>query len=545
MNIVIYSIYLSVTTNCSNNNHMEKRASFTNLTLTGIILFALTINATCQKQRSSGLDLNSLDRYIESARQDWDIPGMAIAIVKDNEVIFQKGYGVRNTSTMEKVDENTLFGIASNTKAMTAAALAILVDEGKISWNDKVTKYLPWFELYDPYVSDAMTVKDLLYHRTGLKTFSGDLLWYGTTHNRKEVIRRARFLKPSYGFRTSFGYSNIMFLTAGEIIPEVTGESWDEFLRKRFFDPLEMKLTNTSITSFGDNKNVAMGHAEVNGEYVPIPYINWDNVGPCGSVNSNVKEMTSWIKLQLNRGTLNGNLFFSEETNREMWTLHTAQPVSDRSEELWPSIHFRGYGLGWALFDYHGRKIINHGGGLDGQISRVVLVPEENFGFVILTNSINSLPTYLMYQILDQVFGMASPDTNWSKTGLESKQGSIEYSQRQQIQDEESRVKNTQPSLELEKYTGRYGGEMYGDAEVKLENGQLAIYFIPTPIFEGDLTHWHFDTFAIKLRNSPLLPEGKVSFILGKNGSVEEMKIDIPNPDFYFTELEFKKKNDK
>ena len=249
-------------------------------------LFVLfTISLTAQSKADKAI-LTKLDAIFEKALKDFNVPGMAIAIVKDDQVIFNKGYGAKNAKTGEAVTPNSSFAIASNTKAFTAAALAILVDEGKIKWTDKVRKYLPYFQLYSPFVSDEMTIRDLLCHRTGLATFSGDLIWYGTTHSREEVIRRAKYLEPVYGFRETYGYSNIMFLAAGEIIPAVTGQSWDDFIKERFFTPLNMPFANTSIKQFKRGQDIAAPHNEVNGVNTPIDYVDWDNIGPAGSINA-------------------------------------------------------------------------------------------------------------------------------------------------------------------------------------------------------------------------------------------------------------------
>ncbi len=487
------------------------------------------------------LDLKTLDSYIAQSRIDWKIPGLAIAIVKDNEVIFSKGYGVKNIDKNEKVDEETLFAIASNTKAFTASALAILVDQGKINWDDRVTKYLPYFKLYDPFVSNEMRIRDLLCHRTGLETFSGDLLWYGTTHGREQVIRRAQYLKPKYGFRSHFGYSNIMFLAAGEIIPAVTDTSWDEYIMEHFFKPLKMNESNVSITRFKQDGNIASPHHvdfETN-ETIVIPYINWDNIAAAGGINSNVKELCQWIKLQLNNGITNNQQIITKKSIWEMRKSHTIMQISQNQAKLWDSKHFHTYGLGWDLFDYHGRKIVNHGGGADGMISKLVLVPEENLGFVILTNSINYLPTALMYKILDNYFGAEEDD--WSQLFLSYYKQRLERNRQNKTEKEKNRLKDTEPALALELYTGTYTGKMYGNAKVELKDGKLMVYFIPTPGFVGELSHYHLNTFNIRLQNIPALPEGTVHFVINKNGEVDEMKIDIPNPDFDFTELEFKK----
>jgi len=490
-------------------------------------------------QQVGKLNLEDLDTYIEKAYMDWEIPGLAIAIIKDNEVVFSKGYGVTSTENGKPVDENTIFGIASNTKAMTAAALAILVDEGKISWDDKVQKYIPWFQLYNHYVSGEMTIRDLLCHRSGLKTFSGDLLWYASTYDRNEVIRRARYLEPTYGFRSGYGYSNIMFLVAGQVVEAVSGETWDNFLAKKFFQPLNMNRTSTSISTLRSIDNYVMGHNKVENKQVPIPWVNWDNIAPAGSVNSSVSDMSNWLILQLNRGSLGDLKYFTKKSSIEMWTVQNPTKVTESSMKLFPSKHFSGYGLGWSLYDYHGRKIVTHGGGLIGQISRVCLVPEEQLGIVILTNSMNSLPAYLAYEILDRYFGAEEKD--WSSYALKRTKSYEERSEERRKLAIQNRITTTSPSLPLEKYTGLYTGLLYGDAKVTLEEGKLTVNFLPTPEFTGELRHWQYNTFQINLSYKTGLPEGKVQFVLNNDGDVQEMKIDIPNPDFHFTELKFLK----
>ncbi len=504
-----------------------------------ISIFTLIFFTNASTQNKGSYDLSKMDKYFKKSMKQWKIPGMAIAIVKNDSVIFSKGYGLRDINKRAKVDENTLFAIASNTKAFTATAIGILVDEGKLKLDDPVRKYMPNFKLYAPYVSENFTVRDLLCHRSGLATFSGDLLWYASNYSRKELIERAAYLKPKYGFRTSYGYSNIMYLVAGELVSIVSGESWDKFIENRFLKPLNMKNTNTSITKFKAKGNIAMPHNVFETKTVKIKYINWDNIAPAGSINSSVKDMSNWIKMQLNNGKFNNKQIVSLGSINKMRQSHTSKNVSRASTKIWQSKHFSSYGLGWNLFDYHARKIINHGGGADGMISRVVIVPEEDFGFVILTNSINYLPRALMYYILDEFISNNKKD--WSNFYYGYYKQGIDNDKANEKKDEENRIKNTKPSLELSKYTGTYGGKLYGNAEVILKKNNLIVKFIPTPLFLSDLKHWHYDTFSIKIREIPSLKAGKLTFILNNKGQVDEMKIDIPNPDFDFTELKFKK----
>lgn len=504
-----------------------------------ILTFSPSLTAQTLEER-----LREIETYAAKAGQDWRVPGFAIAIVKDDKVVFAKGFGVRELGKPDAVDKDTLFAIASNSKAFTAAALATLVDEGKIAWDDPVTKYIPYFQLYDPLATREMTVRDLLSHRSGLATFGGDLLWYETMYPRAEIIRRIRYLKPAYGFRAHYGYQNIMFLTAGEIIPAVTGKSWDEYVKEKFFTPLGMTRTNTSVKQLAGMQNVATPHNEVDGKVRVIHYSNVDSAGGAAAINSSIAEMAEWIRLQLGRGTYNGKKIFSAAASREMWTPNTVvSGISESAEKFNPTVHFQLYGMGWGLSDYRGRKVATHSGGLDGMTSRVGLMPEENMGFVILTNSESPLQSLMMYKIFD-VFTDA-PARDWSADYMARSKAAKERADAEAKKIEAARVPDTKPSLSLASYAGTYGGAMYGDARVTEENGHLVLRLLPSPAYVGDLEHWHFDTFRIKWRDSVVYPypRGWVTFTLDPQGKVSDMKIDVPNPDFDFKELEFKRAN--
>jgi CubicO group peptidase (beta-lactamase class C family) len=506
----------------------------------GFFMAFLMLSAAAQGK----INLSQLDRYFETARQEWKIPGMAVAIIKDGKVVLAKGYGVKEFSKQEKVDENTLFAIASNTKAFTAAALAILVDEGKIKWDDKVRDYLPYFKLYDPYVTEEMTIRDLLCHRSGLKTFSGDLLWYETSYSTVEVIKRARYLKPAHGFRSEFGYSNIMFMAAGEVVPAVTGKPWKDFVKERIFEPLGMKTSNFGTTDLKNYTNVATPHyVFLDGKTITVPYSSSDSTGGAISINSNVIEMAQWLKMLLNNGVFDNQRILSEDRIEEMWSSHAVNQVTPSTKKLFPTTHFISYGLGWGLSDYHGYKVISHSGALDGMISRVALVPEIKLGLVILTNSINELPNALRYKIIDAYLGLKPED--WSRIYLERYQESVTEDMQRGMDITKKLEKGTNAEAKLEDYAGLYGGPMYGDARVTYQEGKLVLELLPAPVFISDLAHLHYDTFVLKLR-TPLsfFPHGTgtVQFIRDKQGDVVEMKLDIPNNDFWFDELEFKKK---
>jgi CubicO group peptidase (beta-lactamase class C family) len=507
--------------------------------LLSVLIFSQYFNSL--SQNTPGIDYPKLDAYIETSMKEWGIPGMAIAVVEGNRITFAKGYGVKEYGKDGKVDIKTLFSIASNTKSFTTAALSQLVNEGKISWDDKVVDYLPWFRMYDNYVTAEMTIRDLCCHRSGLKTFSGDLIWYESNYSRKEVIERAQYLEPVYGFRSQFGYSNIMFSAAGEIIPVITGISWEDYIRKEFFKRLGMNSSLVSVSELKPDANLAIPHHTADSiKPLPIKYMKWDNVAPAAGIISNVEDMSKWLIMQMNEGIYNGDTILDE---LQLWEMHSPQ-TPDNSSKAWlnyfPTQHFDTYGLGWSLFDYQGVKVVSHGGGADGMISQTMFVPEKDFGIVVLTNSINYLPTALMYYVIDDFFG--DPSNNWSNFYLRVYNYGKSMDQKDQQEMIKNRVTGTKPSLKLEDYQGIYSGELYGDVEVKLENGRLLLNFKPSYSLVGDLYHWHYDTFTIKLRNSPTLPKGTVNFILNEEGKPEELKINIPNPDFDFTELILKKR---
>jgi CubicO group peptidase (beta-lactamase class C family) len=464
--------------------------------------------------------LQGFDEYVNKALKDWEVPGVGIAIVRGDKVVLAKGYGVRKLGDPTPVDERTIFAIGSSSKAFTAAALAMLVDEGKIKWDDPVTKHLPGFELYDPYASKEMTVRDLLCHRSGLDR--GDLMWYGSEYGRDEIIRRARFLRPSWSFRSQFGYQNIMYLTAGQIIPAVTGKSWDDFIKDRFFKPLGMAASGTSVNDLKSSNNVSTPHGKIEEKVVAIPWRNIDNIAPAGSINSNVAEMTAWVRLQLSDGEFSGQRLLSSGAVKEMQKSHIVVPYDPPWSLLFPEAHFVTYGLGWLLSDYRGRKIVEHGGNIDGMSALVAFVPEEKLGLVVLTNlSGNELRTALKLRIIDAFLGGEAKD--WSAIHLKTMRSFEAQGKAAEKKRNDERVKDTKPSLALNNYVGTYTDEMYGDLKVEQnEGGNLVVRY--GPAFIGDLEHWHYDTFQAAWRDRTL-GKGLVTFTLGAQGKVESVKI--------------------
>ena len=485
-------------------------------------------------------DLAELDARFASAQRDWPVPGFAVVIVKDGETVFMKGYGERELGTGEPVDEHTLFAIASNSKAFTSASLAMLVEEGELSWDDPVQKHLPYFQLYDPYVSNRMIIRDLLSHRSGLGTFSGDLLWYGTGYSSEEVVRRTRFVPQAGAFRASYGYSNLMFIAAGEVIAAVSGMTWADFVESRILGPLQMNRTVTSTSDLTGLDNVATPHKNWVDRVEPIEWYNWDAMAAAGGIISSVSDMSNWLKLQLGNGEAGGTRFFSEASSWEMWTVHTPRAVSAGSRRTAPSTHFRGYGLGWGLNDDRGRLIVSHGGGYDGMFSRVVLVPEENLGMAVFSNSMTSISTAVTNIILDAYLGGGERD--WSQSMLAAWEAGRRGFEARQDRFEAEKVEGTTPSLPLVEYAGRYGGAMYGEATIALEDGGLVLRLLPNPDLVADLNHLHHDTFLIQWRDTfAWFGKGAATFLFDPYGAVTEMKLDVPNDDLWFHELELKR----
>lgn len=486
--------------------------------------------------------LAEIDAYAQKAQKDWNVPGFAVAIVKDDKVIFAKGYGLRELNKPEKVDENTLFAIASNSKAFTAAALAILVDEGKVKWDDKVSQYLPDFQMPDAYVTRELTIRDLLTHRSGLGTFSGDLLWYETTFTTDETLRRVRFLKPTNGFRASYGYQNLMFTAAGRIVEKVTGKSWAEFVRERILTPLGMTNTRTSIRDFKPGDNVAMPHNESGGKGLRVVhYGNVDSAAPAAGLNSSVADVAKWLRLQLGKGKFEGKQIYSERRAGEMWSPNIMLGVNPFPAKDAPTKLFSAYGLGWFLNDYRGRKVVSHGGGLDGMISQTAMMPDENLGLVVLTNSETGVNTIMQNKIFD-VFTDA-PARDWSGERLERAKQSKARETEEDNKLVAARAANTKPSLALKDYAATYSS-LLGDAVIAEENGRLVLRMAQSPNLVADLEHWHFDTFQIRWRPSVAynFPRGFVVFTIDQNGKTDELKINQPNNDFWFYELELKRK---
>ena len=483
------------------------------------------------------------DAYVARGLEALRTPGAAIAVVRDGRVLFAKGYGIRARGDTGHVDAHTLFQIASNTKAFTTAALAILADEGKLSWDDPVTKFLPGFALYDPYVTRELTVRDLVTHRSGLGLGAGDLLWFHSNYSRAEIAYRIRFAKPASSFRSAYAYDNVLYIVAGEIVPAVAGTTWDEFVTRRIFTPLQMAETGTTIAYFTSSRNAAAPHAVERGTLQVVPIDSVDNTAPAGGIVSNVADLAKWLICRLDSGRYAGGRLFSERQAREMWSGQTILPIADPDPPLAAlRPDFAEYGLGWRLRDYRGRKIVTHTGGLAGMSSQITLVPAEKLGIVILTNSESDLMAALSYRLLDE-FLDGGPRTDWVAAFVRAAQLDRAQADSTVRANRAARDSLSKPSLPQERYAGRYRDELYGDAGITLEEGRLVLRFSRSPAFVGDLEHWQYDTFIARWRTAHL-EDAYVAFSLNPDGSIDRFRMTAVSPvadfSFDYQDLEFR-----
>lgn len=416
---------------------------------------------------------DSLDSYIRQGLKDWNIPGLAIAIVKDGKVVFMKGFGVRDISGKEPVDENTLFMIASNSKLFTATSLAQLEYDQKLSLNDKITKYFPEYTVYDKNTTDMVTIKDMLSHHLGTKTFQGDFTFWDSKLTRSEIINKMKLLKPNGLFRQDFGYCNSCFLTAGEIIPKITGKPWEVYVYDSIIAPLGMINTHTLGLGMDRMPNAAKPYTtSFTGQLQLLPYDKVDNLAPAGSIVSNVKDISKWLLLQLDSGRYEGKRILPWKVLQRTRDISTA--ISSRESSFLPT-HFSGYGLGVFETDYNGKQVFYHTGGAFGFVTNTCFVPKEKLGITIMTNQDNQeFFEMLRYQVLDAYLGV--PYKNRSKQML-AQFNKSEKETLKRIEEYKARVKGNKPAVSPESYTGTYENEVYGSITVSADHSDLEIKF--------------------------------------------------------------------
>lgn len=489
----------------------------------------------------------SIDSLVEKTLTTFDVPGIAVAVVKDGKIIHAKGYGVCSLNTRQKVDEHTLFGIASNSKAFTVAALGILIDEGKLTWNDKVTDIIPEFKMYNPYVTEDFTIRDLLTHRSGLGLGAGDLMFWPDSNNftKKDIIHNLRYLKQVSGFRTKYDYDNLMYIVAGEVVARVSGTSWENFIETHILQPLGMTETATSFKNVKNKINVIDPHAPVDGK-VQVIRRDWSEIAnSAGGIYSNITDMSKWIIMQMNNGKYGDGLtkkIFTEAVHEEMWTPQTIIPVHGPTPY---NTHFSAYGLGWGLSDVKGYLQATHTGGLAGIVTQVTLIPELKLGIIVFTNQQSGAAfTSITNTIKDIYLGVTGVDRikqNHDRVAKnEEEAAKITGDIWKDIEAEQK--KNASPK-DSSLFTGTYTDKWFGDVLIYAKNGKLWFQSKRSYILNGEMFPYKGNTFIVKWGDRSLDADAFVQFDLDNNGKANHIKMNAISPltdfSFDFQDLDF------
>lgn len=520
-----------------------------NRNLTKNILIISLLLLVCPTSQAQVLDGAAIDALVERSMKTFDVPGISVGVIKDGKVIHAKGYGVRSLNTMQKMDENTLVGIASCSKAFTAASLGILVDDGKIKWDDKVRDYIPEFKLYSPYVSEEFTIRDLLTHRSGLGLGAGDLMFLpdGTDFTKKDVIYNLRFLKQASGFRTKYDYDNNLYIVAGEVVERVSGKSFADFVEERIMRPLGMNKSHASFVRLKDLSNVVDPHGAMNDKVQVVPR-NMLTVGEAaGGIYSNITEMSKWVLALLAKGKYGDGLsqtLISENVHKDLWSPQTILPVNAPGPY---NTHFAAYGLGWSLSDVSGYKQVSHSGGIDGMVTHVALIPELNLGIIVLTNQmVGASMAAITNQIKDGYLGKTGRD--WVTDLAASRKKSLEQAKtitdgvQSQIEEAQKSGKN---NVDVNLFTGRYTDVWFGDVTISMKEGKLWFDAKRSPKLTGALLPYKGNTFVAKWMNLTLPADAFVNFSLDEEGKASgfTMKAISPLTDFSydFQDLNFRR----
>lgn len=487
---------------------------------------------------SQKVNFKKLDDYLKKMVSDYDQPGLAVGIVKDGELVWSNGYGKLDLANEDMIDENSIFFLASMSKAFTACAVGLLVDDGLIAWNDPVVKHMSWFQTPDPWVTEHMVVKDLLCHRSGWITFDGDLLWYGADYDQREVLERHSNEPTSYEFRNGYGYSNLMFIAAAQLIEEVSGKTWNEFVTERILVPLDMKRTTVATAALVNFDNVALPHIrkgqDASAPLKSMAYQSLEGADGATGINSCITDVAKWDAMWANEGMVDTSAFISART----WTTITTavNMFAVRPQSVEDGKHFGGAALGWFVEDMYGVKVIDHSGGMPGFILNHAVVPEKDLAVIALGNA----ETYSVFaatnKILDLYLGDGDADPATEYLGY-MKRGQ-ERNATRRAERIESRIEGTSPSYDNSAYVGSYSDKIYGSATVSEASGSLVMSLDPAAeLFTGKLVHWHHDTWQWQ-HNDPFLEYGYVTFYFDVDHKIEGFKIDQHSPDFHFYKLD-------
>jgi CubicO group peptidase (beta-lactamase class C family) len=489
-----------------------------------IVVLLLAFNANSFAQISE----KQIDELVEKTIRNFDVPGISVAIVKDGKIIHAKGYGVKSILTKEKVDANTLFGIASNSKAFTSAALAMLVDQGKIKWDDKVIKYLPNFKMYNEYVTNEFTIRDLLTHRSGLGLGAGDLMFWpgGADFTPKDVVENLQYLKPVSAFRTKYDYDNLLYIVAGEVIQKVSGKSWCDFIEERIMKPLEMNNSAASFVRLKDTTNVIAPHVPTDGKLKVVSRYQDQIFDAAAGIYSSVNDLSKWMIMQLQNGKYGPEKqysMFSEKEQNEMWQLQTIIPSNARAPY---NTHFSGYGLGWFLSDVKGYKQVSHSGGLEGIVTQVTLFPELNLGIVVLTNQQSGAAfSAITNTIKDSYLGI--PYADYVELYAKREKDNISKTDKETDEVWATVAKNKKENLkiDLKNYTGTFKDDWFGSILISEKKGKLFFKSIRSPKLIGELFFYKDNTLVVKWNTRSFNADAFLSFEFDKNGNLNVLKM--------------------
>ncbi|XPF93012.1 serine hydrolase [Colwellia sp. RE-S-Sl-9] len=467
-----------------------------------------------------------VEQAIVNAMNVFNVPGVAVAIVQNNQIVFSQGFGVKEYGKSDQVTPDTLFGIASNTKAMTVALLAQLVDQYKVSWQTKIVDILPEFQLYNDAVTQDFTLIDLLSHRSGLGMGAGDLLiWPKTTYTNKEVLDKLKYLPQAASFRTEFSYNNLMYIVAGKVVEKITGKPWSNVIQSNLFSGLGMYNSFASFSQLGDKqKDIATPHVFIEKELIAAKSHYLEGFSSAGSVISTVNDMSLWLKTLLNLGKINSQkttrfkLLYTSNQAKKMWQPHTLRTVSEAATEH-DKTHFSAYGLGWFLNDFQGVKLVHHSGSMRGMMSKVALIPEKNVGVVILSNQQSSAALNAIYREVFETY-LELPEKDWIDYYHQQENRALKRDKKRLSKIEEHLAKHSNPPLSLKKYARTYFDKWYGEIKITLNNNKLLMQFSNTPALKGELIHYKDNTFIARWHDRKLEADAFVRFLVTPEGII-------------------------
>jgi len=519
------------------------------LTLAALSGYAQSTSSTTLQQppatgQTQPMNAAAIDTLVERTLRTFEVPGIAVCVIKDGKIIHSKGYGLRSLDTRQPVDENTLFGIASNSKAFTTAALGMLVDEKKIDWDDKVRKYIPEFQLFDPYVTEEFTIRDLLCHRSGLGLGAGDLMFFpdSSDFTIPDILYNLKFLKPVTSFRSQYAYDNNLYIVAGEVVARVSGMSWDEYIDKKILHPLGMSHSASSYDRLPDTTDVIDGHARVEGKIKVIARSRSKVDHAAGGIYSSISDLSKWVQLHLADGKYgSGQQLFSTAVLQERWSPQTILRVGGPGTY---NTHFAGYGLGFVLNDVKGYKQVSHTGGLEGMVTQITMIPELQLGIIVLTNQEEGTAfSAITNQIKDGYFGIKGTDRVTEYAGYRKKQQMEDKKLTDSIWKEVTQFKSQQGSANLSIYTGTYRDPWLGDVTISIKNGKTWFDSKRSPKLTGEMIPYKGNSFIVKWRDRSMNADAYVLFTLDERGQATGIKMRPVSPatdfSYDFQDLDF------